>query len=545
MAIQPRRSSRLRTLGSILTATAVVVGGLALRSSTPAHAAQQVLIVARDTTDAKTMDPGWAYEFTDGIMIDNCYDTLVTFHGTDIGHLLPDLATSWSVSKDGKVYTFHLRHGVRFSSGNPMTADDVVFSLQRLKNLNGNPAPIVANMSGIKALDTYTVQITTSVVDASFLSELTATGTSIIDSKLVKAHGGDDSPQAATKDKAKAFLDTQSAGTGPFMMTNWTRNVKVVMDRNPNYWGPHQALDQIVMQNVRDAATQRLLVQKGSVDMAMGLNTQQALALQGNPNVQIIKGNTLDEVYVAMTTSPLRSKPLSNKLVRQAVRYAIDYDGILKGLLKGVGIRSATMFPVGLIGNDPATNKSLLINQDLAKARALLKQAGYPNGFSVTMGTWVGATFDGVTLDPIAAKLQNDLARVGIKLTLDPEQFDPLVTKYRAQQLQMILLIWGIDYPDPNDYAYYFSPNPGKVVATRMYYTWDKNLTKIVTEADSTSDVATRAALYKKVQQIWLDESPWIALVQPQQIEVLGSNVKGYVFSSIYGGGWFHGMSKS
>src|SRR5205085_11661701 len=198
--------------------------------------------------------------------------------------------------------------------------------------------------------------------------------------------------------------------------------------------------------------------------------------------------------------------------LRQAIRYAIDYDGILQSLLTCVGTRPNSMIPVSMLGNAPTTNNSLLVHQNLTRARALLKAAGYARGFSVKVNYDVGRTFDGVLFDPIAAKLQNDLAKVGIHVVLQPQQDTVLLPAYRAQKLQMVLYNWGVDFPDPNDYAAPFSPGGGP--ARRVFYTWDKHLTDVVTQADSTSDSAKRRALYRAVQQTWLDEGPWIGLVQ-------------------------------
>jgi peptide/nickel transport system substrate-binding protein len=522
----------LRQAGTLIVAMAVTLSGLAARPAASTSAtAGGTLLVARWIGDGKTMDPGRFYEFTSYAMAANCYDTLVTFKGTDTAHPRPDLATSWSISGGGKVFTFHLRHGVRFANGDPMTADDVVFSYRRLKYLNDNPAFLISGATDIRALDKYTVRITLGAPDVSFLAALADLNFGVLNSRLVKAHGGDDSPQAATKDKATHFLDGQSAGTGAFQMTSWKRNTQIALVRNPHYWGPRPPMDRITFQNVPDSATQRLLIQKGSVDVAQNIDLQQAQALRNNPNVQLITGNTLDLIYVAMTTSATRSKPLSDKRVRQAIRYAIDYDGILKGLLKGVGTRPNSMIPVGMLGNDPATNNALLVHQDLPRARALLKAAGYAHGFSVRLTYDVGVTFRGVLFDPIAAKLQNDLARVGIHVVLQPEQDSVLLPAYRGQKLQMVLYNWGVDYPDPNDYAGPFSPGGGP--AKRVFYTWNKHLTDVVTQADSTSDNAKRAALYRTVQKTWLDEGPWIGLVQPQNILVLARGVKGYTYSPI------------
>lgn len=522
-----------RTTWSIVVALAVAGSTLALRpaASGPAHAAANTLYVARDVSDGKTMDPGRFYEFTSNAMAANCYDTLVTFVGADTAHPRPDLADLPTITGGGKVYTFKLHRNVKFASGTPMTAADVVFSYRRLQYLNDNPSFLIAGATDIKALDASTVQITLGAPDVSFLAALATPNFGVLDSRLVIAHGGDDSKDAAKKDKATGFLDTQSAGTGAFQMTNWTRNVQIVLQRNPNYWGPKPALDSITFQNVKDAATQRLQVQKGSVDVAMGINIQQAQALAHDSSVQVVKGNTLDLSYIGMTTSPAISRPLSDPRVRQAIRYAIDYDGILKGLLKGVGTRPNSMIPVGMLGNDAGFNDSVLVRQDLAKARALLKAAGYANGFSVTLNYDVNYTFDGVSYDPLAAKVQNDLSQVGIKVTLQPEQDTVLLPAYRAQKVAMILYEWGVDYPDPNDYAGPFSPGGGP--AKRMYYTTNKALTAMVNGADTTADAARRVALYHSIQKTWLQESPWIGLVQPQNILVFGSNIKGYVYSPV------------
>jgi peptide/nickel transport system substrate-binding protein len=291
-------------------------------------------------------------------------------------------------------------------------------------------------------------------------------------------------------------------------------------------------MDKVTYQNVKDAAQQRLLVEKGSVDIAKDINIQEAQTLLHDPNVKVIHGDTLNLIYMGMTTEASVSKPLSDARVRLAIRYALDYDGILKGLLKGVGTRPNSMIPVGMLGNGPATNNGLLIHQDIAKAKSLLAAAGYPNGFTVPMNYDGGVTYDGVSYDPLAAKVQNDLAQVGIKVTLVPQEDTILLTAYRAQKLAMVLYNWGVDYPDPNDYAGPFSPGGGP--AKRMWYTWDSALTGIVNAADSTTDVAKRTALYRQVQQTWLKEGPWIGLVQPQNIVVLGSNVKGYTYNAVF-----------
>jgi len=522
-----------RSAATVATTATLLTSCLVLRPAQSARADSTTLLVAADIQDGRTMDPARSYEFTASAMQSNCYDTLITYNGNDTIHPVPDLAASLPTVSGGKVYTFHLRHDVRFFNGDPMTAADVVFSYRRLQYINDNPGFLIAGATDIKALDKYTVQITLGAPDVSFLSALADVNFGVLDSKVVIAHGGDDSVNAAKLDKATTFLDGQSAGTGAFTMTNWTRNNQIVMERNPNYWGPKPFFSKIIFQNQIDSAQQRLLVQRGAVDAAMNINLQQVTPLLHDSSVKVVTGNTLDLIYIGMTLNPAVSKPLSDARVRQAIRYALDYDGILKGLLKGVGTRPNGMIPVGMVGNDSATNNSLLIHQDLAKARSLLAAAGYANGFTVNMNYDVNTTFDSVTFDPLAAKVQNDLAKVGIKVNLVPQQDTILLTAYRAQKLQMVLYNWGVDYPDPNDYAGPFSPGGGP--AKRMWYvpSTDTALMNIVARADTTTDLAKRTAYYRLVQETWLKESPFIGLVQPQNILVFGSNIKGYVYSPI------------
>jgi ABC-type transport system substrate-binding protein len=185
-----------------------------------------------------------------------------------------------------------------------------------------------------------------------------------------------------------------------------------------------------------------------------------------------------------------------------------------------------------MIGNDKATNNKLKIRTNLKKARALLKQAGYPDGFDVTLSYPAGTIFRGIAFDVVAPKLQQDLARVGIRVKLDPEDEAVLLASYRAQKVAFILFEWGVDYPDSSDYAGPFSA--GGIVGKRMWYVQSSRLGNLVNRAVATSKLAKRKALYIQIQKIWLKESPWIGLVQPRNIVVLRKGVTGYTYSPEY-----------
>jgi ABC-type transport system substrate-binding protein len=273
-------------------------------------------------------------------------------------------------------------------------------------------------------------------------------------------------------------------------------------------------------------------VSRGTVDIADNIDIDGSRVLKKDKNTKVVAGNTLDLVYMGMTTSADVNKPLSDKRVRLAVRYAIDYKGIIKGLLSGVGTQPASMLPVGLLGNDPKTNNKIKLSRNVAKAKQLLKQAGYASGFSIKLSYPAGVTFDGVSFDLVAPVIQKDLSAVGINATLDPQDESVLLAAYRAQKIAMILFNWGVDYPDSNDFAGPFSPGGGP--AKRMWYTWDTALQKKVVQADTVTNTKKRAALYQQIEKTWINESPWIGVVQPKTIIVLHKGVSGYQFSPDY-----------
>lgn len=526
-------ATRAVSLAALLGAGVVApVSGYRALAHGRADAKVSKLIVGWDVSDAKSLDPGHMYEFT-GFLVDHqTYDTLVTIKGGDVAHIQPDLATSWKISGGGSVFTFTLRKGIKFGSGNPVTADDVVFSYKRLQNLNDNPAPLIAGMKDITALNPSTVRITLKAPDVSFLAAMTGPNFSVLDSKTVMAHGGTDAANAAKADTAKSYLDNNSAGTGPYIIKEWTPNTRIVLDRNPNYWGPAPYFQEVILDGVKDAQSQALQLEKGDADMAFNLTSDQVATLKAQSGVQVSLGPTLDYVYLAMNVSPAVSKPLSNPLVRQAIRYAIDYNGIVHDLLNGAGIQPATIIPMGYLGNSAAQNVADRISTNVAKARALLAQAGYAKGFPVTLNYITNYSYDGVSMDPLAAKLVNDLKAVGITVTLKGQQASVALADYRARKQQMNLMPWGADYPDPYDNLLYFGP--GGNVGMRVNYLQDGNLANLIAQGDTTVNTTKRAAIYNQVQKQLLKTGPYVALVQPDYPVGLRSDIKGFVYAPIW-----------
>jgi peptide/nickel transport system substrate-binding protein len=514
--------------GLVLVVLGVVLGG----GEAAAQSRQDTLIIARNIDDMVTNDPSRTFEWTSQIIDHVAYETLVTVEPPDVAKIQPRLATKWEVSADGTTYTFTLRPGVKFASGNPLTAADVKFSFMRLKNLKDNPAFFMDDVKDVVVVNDSTVRVVLSAPNVSFLAVLAAVPTGIVDSKTVIARGGTDAENAKDVDKATEWLNQNSAGSGPYVLKGWTKNVEAVMERNPNYWGPKAPFARIVFRHVKSGSTQREMLERGDVDVAMDFDPDLAAAVKGNARINVVEGLTMNQVYLGLTASAANSKELSDKRVRQAISYAIDYDGIINGLLRGAGDRAPGLIPFGLLGVDKAMNRK----QDVAKAKALLAEAGYPGGFAVKFTYYQGLL--GAPAEAVAAKIQSDLAAVGIRVTLDPKERTVAFSEYRGGKSIMILSGWSPDFLDPDPYADAFYKTGG-IVPKRLHWT-SPRATDLTLTARKEQDPAKRAALYREIQQIGLDESPHVMLVQPKNYVGVSPSLKGYAIHPI----WFVSLDR-
>jgi len=385
-------------------------------------------------------------------------------------------------------------------------------------------------------VDDHTVAIKLKEPNAAFLAMLVSPNFAIVDSKTVMEHGGTADADAETKDSATEWLDQNSAGTGPFVLKGWTRDVEVVLEKNPDYWREPAKLDKIIIKNVTDSATQRMMVSRGDIDVAQNMDID-AIEDYKKEGGRVVEGNTMDMIYLAMTTSADVSEPLSHKEVRQAVAYAIDYDGIINQLMRGAAIRLPSIIPVGLLGTDP----NIGYPHDPAKAKELLAQAGYADGFTVKMVFPTRTFAGGLAAETLAAKIQADLAEVGINLELEPREPVSHLADYRAGKLAMTISPWTPDFLDPHGWAIPFGV-PGGSAAKRVHYE-NKEVGDIAIAAGKETDPEKRAQMYLEFQKKLLDDAPFIGLIQPKVLIAVGPDVQGYVFNPVW---WvdLYGLSK-
>jgi peptide/nickel transport system substrate-binding protein len=525
-----RRGHRMILRLAVVVLIVGIAGALGVSQAAAGQAAAgKTLIIALDQSDVKTLDPGREFEFAAAFIVLNSYDTLVAHKSpTDLNTFLPTLATEWTISKDGKEYTFKLRRDVKFASGNPFTAEDVKFSLMRLKNVKGNPGWTMDPLKDVQVVDPYTVKTVLNEPFGDWFAVLAGPNAGIMDSKLAKEHGATDSATADKDDKSEEWLNQNSAGGGPFVLKGWVRNNTITLERNPNYWGPAAKVAKVEIRDVPSPATQKLQVENGDVDIALSITPDLVAAMKGNKDVKIIAGQSLDNMYMGLTTDPQIHPELAKKEVRQAIRAAIDYDGIL-ALTNKQAVRGPAVYSVGVLGLTQADADRLNPKLDLKKAKELLAKAGVPNGFKFQLRYGTGPSPVGITYDSIAQKVQADLKKVGIEVQLIPEEFGVMMTKYRAKQEVAVISYNTPDFIGPSDWA-------GQMIlhtwAPRLHYdsAKAKELTK---KADSESDPKKRIALYQDVLKLLLDEGPYVMLVQGKIQVVTRTNIQGYQYFPI------------
>lgn len=517
-----------RWLGALLVLMVALGTGTHGMAAAPAA---RVLVVAIAKMDIRTLDPHRQYEISPPQIMRAAYETLVTLgdQGRSLTTLEPLLAESYAVSPNGKVYTFKLRRGVKFHTGGTMTAADVVFSYNRLGNLKDNPAWLFSDhVASIEAVDPTTVRITLKEPNAAFLSILTSPNFAVVEAKAVKAHNGTDAANADKADKATDWLDQNSAGTGPYVLKKWTRGVEVVLERNPTYWRQPAPFARIVVRDVPDPSTQLEQVERGDVNIAESLDPDLTARFRQSGRGQVVQGNTLDMTYLAMTTNVSISSALAERKVRQAISYAIDYDGIIKGLMRGSAVQIPSIIPVGLLGADPG----LALKRDVAKAKALMGEAGYSNGFTIKMIYPTSVLVGGLSAETLVTKLQADLAQIGVQLTLEPRETVAWRADYRGGKLAITVADWTPDFADPHGWAIPFAVK-GSAAAKRVHYDNPK-AASLAEQAGRITDAGRRAAMYRELQQILIGDAAFVGLIQPKVNIAVGPKISGVVYNPVY-----------
>lgn len=513
-----QKTQRRRSAAMLVAAVALAVvaascsSGGGAKSDKPSSS----IVVAMDQGSLRTLDPNNGYEPEWFVISHQVYQTLVSFSGADVQKVTPALAESWTISPDSTSYTFKMDARAKFADGSAVTAEDAAFALRRFKNTKGPGAWLLDNMADAQAQDDQTLVVTLKASDVSFLSVLTSPSLAIGKAETIKANGGTDALDANSTDKAQAWLNEHSVGSGPYVLKSWVKNTELVLERNPNYWGPDPAptADRVVFKFVADSNSQMQMVQRGDAAVAMNLTPDQLASLD-SPSVSIAKTQALGVMYLGWTASADLDKALANPANWEAIRNALDYKGIV-GLASGAGQAAGGIVPAALAGGLSADDAPI---EDLDAARAALAKAGNPDGFSFTLAYASQTTAAGVPFDPVAQKIQTDLGRVGIQVELQPMLQVKFYEDYRAGKLPAVLHWWLADYADALNFLPVFVP-PGSVAEVRQHWTADladPTLVEMAANSLTTQDPQERAVLIQDAQRRLNQSGPYAALIDIQR----------------------------
>ena len=506
-----------RLLGATATAVLLACYGPAALAATP----KDTLVVAWAIDDIITMDPSEAFEISAGEVMGNAYDRLLRYDVNDPSKLVADLAKSWSVSADGKTFAFELKPGLKFASGNPITAEDVVFSYQRAVTLNKSPAFILGQFGltkdnvkdKVKATGPLTLTFETdkSYAPTFVYNCLTANVASVLDQKLVMS-------KEVNGDMGYAWLKTNYAGSGPLKLREWRANEVVALERNDNYWGEKSKMARVLYRHVKEASSQRLQLEKGDIDIARNLSPEDLAALASNKSIKTTSTPKGTVYYIGMN---LKNPNLAKPEVREAMKWLMDYAAIGDTLIKNIGMVHQNFMAVGLLG----ASKEMPYKLDVDKAKALLTKAGLPNGFKLTIDMRTTQPVQGIT-----EAFQQTAKRAGVDIEILPGDGKQTLTKYRARTHDMYIGQWGADYWDPHTNAT-FVQNPNnaddaqsKPLAWRNAWATPE-LTKKADAAVLERDAGKRKVMYEEMQAEFRKTSPFIMLFQQLEVAAMRSDV--------------------
>ncbi|WP_426956074.1 ABC transporter substrate-binding protein [Muricoccus radiodurans] len=482
-----------------------------------------VIVMAKQIDDITSLDPAESFEYTGGEICGNVYQKLVTTPNEEPSRLVGDLAENWTASADAKTFTFTLKAGQRFASGQAVTADDVVYSFQRVVALNKSPAFIINqfgftkdNMAQtIRATDPRTVVLTTAEPTAtSFLLYcLSAAVGSIVEKAVV-------SGRAQGDDWGNGWLKQNSAGSGAYRIVTWRASENVTLEANPNA-STAPATRRIIMRHVPDPSAQLLGLQRGDFDVARNLSSDQIRGVASDNRYTVLNQRKASLLYISLNQ---KHAALSKPQVRQAIKMAIDYEGIQRNIVPNNYAIHQAFLPEGL----PGALLDKPFKKDIDAAKRLLAEAGFPNGFEVSFDF-----FSGAPVGDIAQAVQANLAEIGIRPRMLPGEMRAVITKTRARQHDMALLRWGSDYFDPHSNAEAFSMNPdngedarNKTLAWRA--SWEiPELTQRTLAAVRETDAEKRITMYEELQREHQRVSPFVMMLQELEVAVVRANVRG------------------
>lgn len=467
--------------------------------------------------DATRLDPADTTDGESSIVTENLFDKLIHFQ-EDSTALEPGLATSWEISDDGLRYTFHLREGVTFHDGTPFDAEAVKLNFDRQRQpLEGQQfefwqsffEPVV---DAITVVDPLTVRITLKGVDATFLSNLAMFSMGIVSPAALAKYG--------------ASVNRHPVGTGPFRFVRWVPNQKIVLEANEQYWGGRPYLDRLIFKPVPENAVRLLELEVGAIHAMNGLNPDDTARVEANPELSFLQEPGMNIGYMAMNND---RKPFDQVKVRQALNHAINKPALIKAFFADgrLGESAKNPMPPTLWGYNHAIQDYAY---DAARAKRLLAEAGYPDGFEMELWALPVVRPYMPQGQRVAEAIQSDLAQIGVKVRITTYEWGVYLDKLGKGDHQAALIGWIGDNGDPDNFLFNLlgASNARKGGSSNYAFYRGEEAHRLLLRARRVSDPAERTRLYEAAQEVIHRDAPWVPLFHAKQMAATRADVRGF-----------------
>ena len=518
----------LSATGPVALAAVLVAVGL----DGNANAQGPKTLVIAIGADQTGLDPQTVQNNESGFVMSTIFDGIVNYKAGS-SEVEPGLAQSWTISPDGKVYTFKLRQGVKFHDGTPMNARTVAEDLDRAINPD-NPCYVLnrkvdtydaftfgsvkgGDVVKMSVVDDYTLHFTLPKPNAPFLSSLAMAWQGIMSPAATKQYNCDASQHPV--------------GTGPFKFVEAVRNDHITVEANRDYWGEKPKVDRIIFRIIPESATRVLALERNEVQIVADVVPADQARIQKNSDLKLYVQPGLTILGVSMSSN---LGPFKDKRVRQAMNYAVDKEAINKGLYGGATTASQGMPPV-LWG----FNKNVKpYPYDVNKAKALLKEAGYPNGFSTEMMVYPNPRgYNPIGGAKLGEAVQGYLAKVGVQVKINQYEWGAFLARYRHEPWEGFAIGgWTGDNGDPDNFLgdlFEWGPDPSKPRTNNSARHLNPEFEKLIQQGRETTDQAKRAQIYEKANEILHDDAPWIFINYTNQVRASRATMKGFLLNPL------------